>query len=130
MTDFVWRDSPLFVATGGRLFENLLFRGIIDSLHSTNELKPPLRSGDTLVRRQTRARARWAVGERRERTLEARYWVVKELPKYWGSVFCYSHKKVISWLFDCWEHIDEHPHEASRIRRMVSMCIKETDSDG
>ena len=121
---FDWRDSSFFVSTGGRMMENLLFRGIIDSLYTMDVVVPP--TDGTSARRY----ARWEANDRLRRTATAREWVREELPQYWNNVFRYRFDNVLAWLEAKWVEIDEHPTRAMSARRMVSDCLVEDYHNG
>jgi hypothetical protein len=119
--DFSWRDSEYFNHTGGKMMENILFRGIVDSLHTMDKVQPPI---DASI--PSRRHARWAVRDGLTRTMVAREWVRTELPKYWNSVFSYSPHPIITWLEEKWIEIDNHPARAASIRLLISDCLVES----
>ena len=105
--------------------ENVLFRGIIDSLYSMNVDMPPLPAGDTDSTKRTRYRARWAAGKTVTRTLDARKWAEVSAPIYWPIVCSYRYKPVLDWLKEKWYEIDVHPDRARSLRQVVSDCLVE-----
>jgi hypothetical protein len=115
---FSWRDSEYFNHTGGKMMDNILFRGIADSLYSANMPLPPI---DPSIR--SRRRSRHQVKDANIRTMIAREWVRTELPKLWNSVFSYSPHPIITWLKEKWEEVDKHPARAASIRLLISDCL-------
>ena len=119
------RGSEHFIASGGKLMENVVFRGIIDSLCSMNVDMPPLPDDATVSTKRTRYRARWAANKTVARTLEARRWTEHLAPLYWPIVCSYRYKPVLDWLKEKWYEIDIHPDRARSLRQLVSDCLVE-----
>ena len=108
-----------------KLMENVIFRGIIDSLYSMNIDMPPLPDGDDEGIKRTRYKARWTANKTINRTLEARWWAETMAPLYWPCVFSYRYGPIINWLKDKWYEIDVHPDRARSLRQLVSDCLVE-----
>ena len=122
---FDMRDSKAFYASGGKFLENIIFRGLIDSLYSLNTDVPPIRKDGTPAQIRTRYRARWAATDTMKRTEEARAWVRDECPGLWGFVFRYRFDDIISWLEHKWIEVDLYPARSKSIRLMLSDCLVE-----
>jgi len=119
------RDSEHFTASGGKLMENIIFRAIIDSLHSMNVVMPPLPSDGDECTNRTRYRARWSAGKTVQRTMEARQWAETMAPLYWPVVCSYRYQPILDWLKEKWYEVDVHPDRARSLRSLVSDCLVE-----